>query len=126
RCTGYVKIIKAINLVAELLRNNEEVPKVYCKGLVGENLPRIDAEIKTLGIGKYADDLHFDGMLYGSALRAKYPRALVKNIDTSKAKALEGVYAVITAKDIPGDRFIGHLVQDWPAMIDIGEETRYL
>ncbi|WP_195263559.1 selenium-dependent xanthine dehydrogenase [Clostridium sp. 1001275B_160808_H3] len=126
RCTGYVKIIKAINLVAELLRNNEEVPKVYCKGLVGENLPRIDAEVKTLGIGKYADDLYFDEMLYGSALRSKYPRALVKNIDTSKAKALDGVYAVLTAKDIPGDRFIGHLVQDWPAMIDIGEETRYL
>lgn len=126
RCTGYVKIIKAINLVAELLRNNEEVPKVYCKGLVGENLPRIDAEVKTLGIGKYADDLYFDEMLYGSALRSKYPRALVKNIDTSKAKALDGVYAVLTAKDIPGDRFIGHLVQDWPAMIDVGEETRYL
>ncbi|MCR1952592.1 selenium-dependent xanthine dehydrogenase [Clostridium sp. DSM 100503] len=126
RCTGYVKIIKAINLVAELLRNDEEVPKVYCKGLVGENLPRIDAEVKTLGIGKYADDLYFDEMLYGSALRSKYPRALVKNIDTSKAKALDGVYAVLTAKDIPGDRFIGHLVQDWPAMIDIGEETRYL
>lgn len=126
RCTGYVKIIEAIKLVAELLRNNEEVPKVYCKGLVGENLPRIDAEVKTLGIGKYADDLYFDGMLYGSALRSKYPRALVKNIDTSKAKALDGVYAVLTAKDIPGDRFIGHLVQDWPAMIDVGEETRYL
>ena len=126
RCTGYVKIISAIMLVAELLRNNEEVPKVYCKGLVGENLPRIDAEIKTLGIGKYADDLNFEGMLYGSALRTKYPRALIKGIDTTKAKELEGVYAVLTAKDIPGDRYIGHLVQDWPALIDIGETTRYL
>ena len=126
RCTGYVKIMEAIKLVAELLRSNEEVPKVYCKGLVGENLPRIDAEVKTLGVGKYADDLYFDGMLQGSALRTKYPRALIKNIDTSKAKALDGVYAVLTAKDIPGDRYIGHLVQDWPALIDIGETTRYL
>lgn len=126
RCTGYVKIMEAIKLVAEILRNNEEVPKVYCKGLVGENLPRIDAEVKTLGVGKYADDLYFDGMLYGSALRTKYPRALIKSIDTSKAKALDGVYAVLTAKDIPGDRYIGHLVQDWPALIDIGETTRYL
>lgn len=126
RCTGYVKIMKAIKLVAELLRNNEEVPKVYCKGLVGENLPRIDAEVKTLGVGKYADDLYLDGMLYGSALRTKYPRALIKSIDTSKAKALDGVYAVLTAKDVPGDRYIGHLVQDWPALIDVGETTRYL
>lgn len=126
RCTGYVKIINAITLVAELLRNNEEVPKVYCKGLVGENLPRIDAEIKTLGVGKYADDLYFDDMLYGSALRTKYPRALIKSINTTKAKNLEGVYVVLTAKDIPGDRYIGHLVQDWPALIDIGETTRYL
>ncbi|MBD7915938.1 selenium-dependent xanthine dehydrogenase [Clostridium sp. Sa3CUN1] len=126
RCTGYVKIMEAIKLVAEILRNNDEVPKVYCKGLVGENLPRIDAEVKTLGVGKYADDLYFDGMLYGSALRTKYPRALIKSIDTSKAKALDGVYAVLTAKDVPGDRYIGHLVQDWPALIDVGEITRYL
>ena len=126
RCTGYVKIIQAIKLVAEFLRDNKEVPKVYCKGLVGENLPRIDAEVKTLGVGKYADDLYFQGMLYGAALRTKYPRALIKNIDTTKAKNLEGVHAVLTAKDIPGDRYIGHLVQDWPALIDIGETTRYL
>lgn len=126
RCTGYVKIIKAITLVADFFRNNEEVPKVYCKGLVGENLPRIDAEVKTLGVGKYADDLYFDGMLYGSALRTKYPRALIKNIDTTKAKALDGVYAVLTSKDVPGDRYIGHLVQDWPALIGVGEITRYL
>lgn len=126
RCTGYVKIIEAIMLVAKILRENEEVPKVYCKGLVGDNLPRIDAEVKTLGIGKYADDLQLEGMLYGSALRTKYPRALIKSIDTSKAEALEGVEAVLTCKDIPGDRYIGHLVQDWPAMIDVGEETRYL
>ncbi len=126
RCTGYVKIIEAIKLVAEFLRDNKEVPKVYCKGLVGENLPRIDAEIKTLAVGKYADDLYFSNMIYGAALRTKYPRAIIKNIDTTKAKSLDGVYAVVTAKDIPGDRYIGHLVQDWPALIDIGETTRYL
>lgn len=126
RCTGYVKIIEAIKLTAQILREDIEVPRVSCKGLIGDNLIRIDAEVKTLGIGKYTEDLHFDGMLYGSALRTKYPRALIKGIKTDKAKALEGVYAVLTVEDIPGDRYIGHLVQDWPAMIGVGEETRYL
>ncbi len=55
------------------------MPKVNCKGLVGENLPRVDAVGKALGYSEYVDDMRIEGMIYGSAVRAKYPRALVKN-----------------------------------------------
>ena len=82
--------------------------------------------IKFLGTGEYADDMKLPGMIYGSALRTKYPRALIKNIDISEALKHPEVEAVLTAKDIPGNRFIGHLVKDWPAMIAEGEETRYV
>lgn len=126
RCTGYVKIIKAIRMAAEIIRENKEISKDDKEGFVGERLHRIDAMKKTLGIGQYVDDIKVEGMLYGSALRAKYPRALIKSIDISKALVHPGVEAVLTAEDIPGKRFLGHLVKDWPAMIAAGEETRYV
>ncbi|MDB2074435.1 selenium-dependent xanthine dehydrogenase [Clostridium paraputrificum] len=126
RCTGYVKIEKAVLMVAEILRENRDVPTVFCKGIVGEEMGRIDAEDKILAEGEYVDDMKIDGMIYGFALRSKYPRALVKNIDYSDAEKLEGVVKVVTSKDIPGERYGGHLKKDWPALIEVGEETRYV
>lgn len=126
RCTGYVKIEKAVLMAAEILRENRDVPTVFCKGIVGEEMGRIDAEDKILAEGEYVDDMKIDGMIYGFALRCKYPRALVKNIDYSDAEKLEGVVKVVTSKDIPGERYGGHLKKDWPALIEVGEETRYV
>ena len=126
RCTGYVKIEKAVLMVAEILRENRDVPTVFCKGIVGEEMGRIDAEDKILAEGEYVDDMKINGMIYGFALRSKYPRALVKNIYYSDAEKLEGVVKVVTSKDIPGERYGGHLKKDWPALIEVGEETRYV
>ena len=87
---------------------------------------RVDARDKTLGIAEYTDDIRINGMLHGVALRSKYPRALVKSIDFSEAEKLEGVVKIVTAEDIPGERYLGHIQKDTPALIKIGEETRYL
>ncbi|MDQ0149438.1 selenium-dependent xanthine dehydrogenase [Eubacterium multiforme] len=135
RCTGYVKIEKAIMMAAKIFRENLEVPKVSCKGIieeeidtarVGERMARVDAMEKTLGIGEYSDDMRIEGMLHGVALRSKYPRALVKDIDISEAEKIKGVVKIVTADDIPGNRYLGHIQKDWPALIKVGEETRYL
>lgn len=126
RCTGYVKIRKAIMMAADIFRNEKEVPKVECKGLVGERMARVDARDKTLGKAEYSDDIYLDGMLYGVALRSKYPRALVKGINISEAEKLQGVVKIVTAKDIPGKRYLGHIFKDTPALVEVGEETRYL
>ncbi|MBN1076587.1 selenium-dependent xanthine dehydrogenase [Clostridium botulinum] len=126
RCTGYVKIEKAIMMAAEIFRENKEVPKVSCKGLIGEPMARVDAKDKTLGLGEYTDDIRINGMVYGAALRSKYPRALVKSMDITEAENLKGVIKIVTAEDIPGQRYLGHLKKDTPALIKVGEETRYL
>ncbi|WP_252250742.1 selenium-dependent xanthine dehydrogenase [Clostridium sp. ZBS13] len=126
RCTGYVKIEKAIMMAAEIFRKNKEVPKVSCKGLIGEPMARVDARDKTLGLGEYTDDIRIEGMVYGAALRSKYPRALVKSMDITEAENLKGVIKIVTAEDIPGQRYLGHLKKDTPALIKVGEETRYL
>ena len=126
RCTGYIKIFDAVNLAAEIFRENREVPKVQCKGLVGENLERVDAVEKTLGTGIYVDDIHIEGMLHGSCVRPEFPRILVKKIDTQKAKEYPGVVEVFTKQNLPELQNLGHLVKDWPALIGEGEETRYV
>ena len=126
RCTGYIKIFDAVNLAAEIFRENREVPKVQCKGLVGENLERVDAVEKTLGTGVYVDDIHIEGMLHGSCVRPEFPRILVKKIDIQKAKEYPGVVEVFTKQNLPELQNLGHLVKDWPALIGEGEETRYV
>ena len=126
RCTGYKKIEEAILLAARVFRGGEDVPHRVLKGIVGENLDRVDAPGKALGDAKYADDLYLDGMLHGTALRSAYPRARVLSIDTSAAKAAPGVVCVLTAEDIPGTVKIGHLKQDYDVMIPVGKITHFL
>jgi selenium-dependent xanthine dehydrogenase len=126
RCTGYVKIEQAIDMAAKAMREDFIPTKTECQGVVGDRLDRVDAREKVLGTGEYVDDMKVEGMIYGSALRSKYPRALVKSIDISEALKHPEVEAVLTAKDVPGKRYIGHIIKDWPALIAEGEETRYL
>jgi selenium-dependent xanthine dehydrogenase len=126
RCTGYVKIEKAIAMAAKALREDFIIPAFHGSYRVGSRMQRVDAKEKVLGTGEYADDMKVPGMLHGAVLRAKYPRALVKSIDISAAQSYPGVEIVLTAKDVPGERFLGHIVQDWPALVAVGEETRYI
>ena len=129
RCTGYKKIIDAILLAAKMLRENLPVPSESTSVKVGSKVHRVDVEEKVLGTGQYVDDLDqvdIPGMIYGSAVRSKYPRARVLAIHTEKAKALPGVVCVLTAEDVPGKNKVGHLKQDWDTMIPVGGVTRYL
>jgi xanthine dehydrogenase molybdenum-binding subunit len=73
--------------------------------VVGESVNRVDAAAKVTGKAKYADDFFERDMLVGKVLRSPYAHAKIKNIDVSKAKALTGVEAVITYKDLPGIQF---------------------
>ena len=125
RCTGYIKIEKAILMAAKAMRERY-TPEAKSNYRVGDRMPRVDGKGKILGSAQYVDDMHVEGMLHGAVLRSKYPRALVKSIDISKAKSYPGVAAVLTADDVPGERFLGHIIHDWPVMVAKGEETRYV
>ena len=125
RCTGYVKIEKAIMMAAQALREGIPASATASAG-VGARAARMDAEAKTLGTGEYVDDLKVPGMLMAAVLRTPIPRARILSIDVSVAAAMEGVAAVMTAADIPGEQNWGHLKRDWPALIGEGQETRYI
>src|SRR6266508_3730060 len=73
--------------------------------VIGQSLPKIDAWAKVVGETKYADDMTLPRMAHGKLLRSPHPHALIKRIDTTRAKSLPGVYAVITGQDLPRVKF---------------------
>ena len=128
RCTGYKKIIEGIDLAAQILRGDKKIDEELEKGDdfgVGSNAFRIDVRDKVLGIGEYVDDVELENMLHASAVRTKYPRARILDIDVSEALALEGVVAIYTSEDVPNNK-VGHIQQDWDVMIPKGEVTRFV
>jgi len=123
RCTGYVKIVDAIELLAAAKRG-EPVPAVCTDGRVGRPLARIGAAQSVLGERPFIDDLAVPGMLHGALTLSPHPRARVLRISTARARALPGVTAVATASDVPGQRWYGLLHDDWPGFVAVGEEVR--
>ncbi len=82
------------------------------KGLIGTPVPRIDALEKVTGKIAYTGDLSMPGMLHAKILWSAHPHALIRGIDTARARALPGVQAVLTAEDIPGPNRYGIAVLD--------------
>ncbi len=126
RCTGYKKIIDSIEYAAEAIREGNEIPTPKKIGKVGKREPKYKAEDYVIGKAKFVDDIKFDGMLYGAFRYSDYPRAEVIKINIEKAKSYPGVVEVLTANDIPGERYVGLIVKDWPMMIAEGETTHYV
>ena len=123
RCTGYVRILDAVELVARA-RRGEAIPEPCADGRVGQPLARVQAAEQTVGARLYAGDWSAPGLLHGAVVLARHARARVVAIDTAAAAALPGVERVITAADVPGDRWVGLLYADWPVFVAPGEEVR--
>jgi xanthine dehydrogenase molybdenum-binding subunit len=121
RCTGYVKILDAIELVAR-----GDTPACDAPGGVGSAGVRYEARELTLGDRDYVDDIRLPGMLHGALRLADHARAHVVRIDTTAACAEPGVEAVFTAADVPGELRVGIIHTDWPVFIPEGGRTSYL
>lgn len=133
RCAGYPSIENAILAAAQALQTGEPVQKpthipdsVHSYKTVGRSHLRPEAVEKVTGEAIFTDDLKFDGMLYAKAKRAMIPHGFLTKLDTSKAKALPGVVAILTAEDVPAEKNHGLVIFDWPVMVGIGERVRYV
>ena len=126
RCTGYKKVTKSCLSAAQALRNNTKIVLPQSSGKVGESLPKYDSLRLATGEAPYVADLKFEGMVHGALKFSEHPRAKVLKIDYGAAEKLAGVLRIFTAEDIPGERFTGLIVQDWPMMVKVGEITRYV
>jgi xanthine dehydrogenase molybdenum-binding subunit len=123
RCTGYVKIVDAIELLARAKRG-EFTPEPCEDGRVGSRLRKYTGADLALGDRQFVDDMTRPGLLHGALVLSPYARARVIRIDTSAAELHPGVVRVATAKDVPGDRWYGLIYADWPGLVAEGEEVR--
>ena len=82
---------------------------------IGHSVPKLDAREKVLGEARYVADLSLPGMLHAAMLQSPYPHARIKSYDTSKARALPGVRAVLTGDDVPEAR-MGAFIKDETAI----------
>jgi aldehyde oxidoreductase len=123
RCTGYVKIVEAIERAAEVLAGGKAAPFDPNQG-VGGRQEKYEAWETATGRRPFVADLRIPGMVYGALKFCGHARARILKIDTEKAEKMPGVLRVFTAKDIPGNRYSGLIVADWPLMILAGETSR--
>lgn len=118
RCTGYVKVLDAIEAVAQ-----GTVCTPALAGDVGVGGAKYEAAPLTLGDRDYVDDIRVPGMLHAALRLTDHARADVTSIDLAGALTADGVVAVFTAADIPGALRHGLIHKDWPVMIPVGGTT---
>src|SRR4051812_33003679 len=93
-------------------------------GRIGDSPPRPDGMIKAQGTFAFSSDLPIDGAAWGATLRSPHPYARIVSIDTSRALAIPGVSAVLTAEDVPGKLTYGLISADQPVFAT--EYVRYV
>jgi selenium-dependent xanthine dehydrogenase len=123
RCTGYVKIVDAIEMAGRILSGDEQ-PQLDFSGRIGSRTPKYESFELALGIKPFINDMEMEGMVHGALRFSDHPRARVEDIDVSAAEAMEGVIKVVLAEDVPGERDVGAIVNDWPVLVARGETTR--
>jgi CO/xanthine dehydrogenase Mo-binding subunit len=90
-------------------------------GNVGRSVSRLEARAKVTGRTEYVHHLRLPGMLYGKIFRSTMPHARIKSVDISAAKAVEGVFRVITIDDIRAvipHPYYGPAFHDQPILAD--------
>src|SRR6266487_2893132 len=84
--------------------------------IIGKRTPRVDGIDKVTGRARYAADYTLPGTVWGKTLNCPYSHALIKRIDTSAARRLPGVHAVITGADTRDGDLWGRVVKDAPVL----------
>src|SRR5688572_5317735 len=76
---------------------------------------RVEGPLKVTGKARYSGDVQIPGMLWARFLLSPHPHARILRIDTTAAKAVPGVHAVLTGADI-GNRRFGRFLYDWSVL----------
>jgi len=92
--------------------------------IIGQSVKRIDAKDKVTGKAMYPGDFSSPDQLFASILFSENPHAIIKRIDLSAAKALNGVVAILTARDVPNNEY-GLMKMDQPVLCGPGSNKQY-
>jgi len=131
RCTGYTAILGAVQAAGVKMQTGVlPLPAMPERAEplehIGKAIPRPDAIAKVTGKALYTDDFAFDGMLHGATLRSAWPHARILSIDSSDARKMPGVHAVLTHADVSGNPRHGLVDTDWPVFAGGEYPARYV
>ncbi|MEL7610200.1 MAG: molybdopterin cofactor-binding domain-containing protein [Bacillota bacterium] len=111
RCTGYIKIVEAVQLAARLLRGEEPITQGDRNGsILGARRPVLDAAAKAKGEAVYTADIELPHMLVGRLLLSPVAHAKILNIDTSEAEQLPGVKAIAHCFNSPDTAYNSYMI----------------
>jgi selenium-dependent xanthine dehydrogenase len=146
RCTGYARIIDAIQTAGEAWENGGAIPREEPRrhfyfgeefGLsrnpafvrdnhangIGRSISRYRGIDQALGDKPFVDDMNVPEMLHAAPVLSAHPRAKVLAIHTSAALAMPGIVKILGAFDVPGTRGTGLTIPDLPVFVAVGETT---
>ncbi len=144
RCTGYARIIDAVQTAGEMWNDGKQLPRPEPRrhsyfgeefGLsrtteanghkngIGQSISRYLGLDQALGEKPFVDDMRVPGMLHGAVVLSEHPRAKILGIATAEALAMPGVQRILTAPDVPGQRGTGLAIPDLPIFVAVGETT---
>ncbi|MFW6135324.1 MAG: molybdopterin-dependent oxidoreductase [Chloroflexota bacterium] len=130
RCTGYRRIVGAVELAAARMRGEPGRPEPedglegYEKPVIGGDAIRADSAAKVTGRARFVEDLKIPEMSHVKVVRSPHHHARLMALDTARAESVEGVICVITAADIPGENGLGDYSRDEPVLAPVGETVR--
>jgi CO/xanthine dehydrogenase Mo-binding subunit len=140
RCTGYKRIVEAVELAAARMRKEKErasisgepasssgtpeISKVAEQPVIGGDALRTDSLGKVTGAARYVEDVAMPGMLHAQVVRSPHHHARLAALHVEAALALDGVVDVITAERIPGENGLGDYSRDEPVLTPVGDTVR--
>ena len=131
RCTGYARIVAAVERAAEMLMHDERRktkdeggPTASVFRPIGGDLTRHNGWERISGATKYAEDITLPDMHYVAFVRSPHFHARIQSLDPAPALALPGVVAVLTAVDVPGENSLGGYSLDEHLLAPIGGKVR--
>jgi CO/xanthine dehydrogenase Mo-binding subunit/aerobic-type carbon monoxide dehydrogenase small subunit (CoxS/CutS family) len=131
RCTGYKRIVEAVELAAAWMRGDEagpprpgESPELSERSIIGGDTVRTDAVEKVTGQARYVEDVRLPHMAHGQVVRSPHHHARLVALDVGQALDQESVVAVIAADGIPGENGLGDYSRDEPVLTPVGETVK--
>ena len=119
RCTGYKKIIEAVQLAGRFMRRETTPAKVRAdlgQKMIGVSHPRPNSMLKACGVAKFSADYHFENPLEIACVHARVYSGKIKSVDYSAALKMPGVVGIITEKELSGTNRVREAVPDKPLL----------
>lgn len=126
RCTGYAKIIEAVERAAAMLRGEAVGQVAHLSYSIGGDLTRHKGWERMSGATRYAEDIQMPDMHYLCITRSPHFHARVINIDIAPALAVPGVVKVLTADDVPGENSLSDYSLDEHLLASVGDKVRMI